>query len=75
MFNSYVFAMIYKNNYRGTSLVAQWLRFCTSDARGVGSIPTWRTKIPCAAWHSQKISKNNYRMCLTEKSKVALEYI
>ena len=71
MFNSNVFAMIYKNNYRGISLVVQWLRLCTSNARGASasSIPTWRTKISYAAWCSQKINKNNYRMCLTERVK------
>ena len=69
MFNSYVFAMIC--NYRGTLLVVQWLRLYF-NARGASSIPTWRTKIPCATWHSQKINKNNYRMCLTERVKSSL---
>ena len=31
-------------NFIGTSLVAQWLRFCVSDAGGPGSIPDWGTK-------------------------------
>ena len=30
------------------SLVVQWLRFCTSNAGSVGSIPDWGTKIPHA---------------------------
>ena len=30
------------------------LRLCTSKAGGVGSIPGWGTKIPHAAWYSQK---------------------
>ena len=30
------------------------LRLCTSKAAGVGSIPGWGTKIPHAAWYSQK---------------------
>ena len=29
-----------------TSLVVQWLKLCTSNAEGVGSIPGWGTKIP-----------------------------
>ena len=28
--------------------MVQWLRFCASNARGVGSIPDWETKIPHA---------------------------
>ena len=32
----------------GTSLVVQWLRLCTSIARGTGSIPGRGTKIPQA---------------------------
>ena len=38
----------------GTSLAVQWLRFCASNAGGMGSIPGGGTKIPHAAWHSQK---------------------
>ena len=40
----------------GTSLVVQWLRLCTPNAGGLGSIPGQRTKIPHAAtktWCSQ----------------------
>ena len=33
----------------GTFLAVQWLRFCASNARGLGSIPGWGTKIPHAA--------------------------
>ena len=29
----------------GTSLVVQWLRLCTPNARDTGSIPGWGTKI------------------------------
>ena len=29
-----------------TSLAVQWLRFCASTARGMGSVPGWRAKIP-----------------------------
>ena len=41
----------------GASLAVQWLRLCTSNASGVGSVPGWGTKIPYAAWHSEKIRK------------------
>ena len=40
-----------------TSLVVQWLRLCASMAGGTGLIPGWGTKIPHAAWHSQKKKK------------------
>ena len=39
---------------RGTSLAVQWLRFRTSNAGGVGSIPGQGTKIPHAAWPKEK---------------------
>ena len=32
-----------------TSLVVQWLRLCTSNAEGMGSVLGWETKIPHAA--------------------------
>ena len=32
----------------GASLVVQWLRPCTSNAEGMGSIPGQETKIPLA---------------------------
>ena len=38
----------------GTSLVIQWLRFCVSNAGGVGLIPGWGTRIPDAMQHDQK---------------------
>ena len=37
----------------GTSLMAQWLRLCTSTTGDTGSSPCWETKIPHAPWHSQ----------------------
>ena len=40
---------------KGTVLVVQWLRLCTSIARGVGLIPGWGTKVPHAA--AKKIKK------------------
>ena len=41
----------------GTSLVVQWLRFHSSTAGSLGSIPGWGTKIPHAVWCSQKANK------------------
>ena len=39
----------------GTSLAVQWLKFCTSTAGDVGSIPDRETMIPCAVHsHTQK---------------------
>ena len=38
-----------------TSLVAQWLTLCASNARGGGSILSQETKIPHAPWCGQKI--------------------
>ena len=39
----------------GTSLAFQWLRLCASNARSLGLIPGWGTKIPHAVQCSQKI--------------------
>ena len=39
--------------------MVQWLRLCASKAGAAGSIPGQETKIPHAAWHSQKI-KNKF---------------
>ena len=50
----------------GTSLVVQWLRLCTSNAGGVGSISGWGTEIPYAAQCGQKITKT--RACLSPSS-------
>ena len=43
--------------FLGTSLVVQWLRLCASNARVMGSILDWGTRIPHAMWRSQKIGK------------------
>ena len=40
--------------YLGTSLVVQWLRLCSSKARGLGSISGW---FPHAAWSAKKREK------------------
>ena len=42
---------------RQTSLENQWLRICTSDAGGVGSIPGWGTKIPHSCSVAKKLNK------------------
>ena len=34
----------------GTSLAAQWLRFCASHVGGMGLIPGQGAKIACAMW-------------------------
>ena len=48
----------------GTSLVVQWLRFCTSTAGVVGSIPGWETKVPQATWQdkNKQIDKKQKKM-------------
>ena len=38
----------------GTSLAVQWLRLCTPNAGGTGSISGRGTKIPHATWRGQK---------------------
>ena len=53
---------------RGTSLVAQWLRLHSSNAGGMGSISSWRTKSPQAVWCSQKKKKYNKDSHLPIKS-------
>ena len=45
----------------GTSLAVQWLRLCASNAKGVGSIPGWGTKIPHAIWRGQENIKKKKR--------------
>ena len=41
----------------GNSLLVQWLGLRALTARGPGSIPGWRTKIPQDTWHGQKKKK------------------
>ena len=41
-------------------LAVQKLRFCTSHARGKGTIPDQRTKIPHAAQHGKTKNQNIY---------------
>ena len=49
----------FKYMSHGTSLVAQWLRLCVSNTRGVGSIPGRGTKILYVTLHSQKKKKKD----------------
>ena len=35
-------------------MMVRWLRFCASNAKCVGSIPSGGTKIPHAAWQKKK---------------------
>ena len=46
----------FKHMSHGTSLLAQWLRRCVSNTKGVGSIPGRGTKILYVT-HSQKKKK------------------
>ena len=39
-----------KPAWGGTSLAAQWLGLCASNARGTGLIPSQGTKIPHTTW-------------------------
>ena len=55
-----------KNAIPGTSLVVQWLRLRVSNAGGVCLIPGWGTKIPHAAWHSQKQTNNSSHLLKTK---------
>ena len=41
--------VLIKSQLRGTSLVAQWLRLCASNAGGPDSILGWGTKDPMGA--------------------------
>ena len=41
----------------GNSVVVQWIGLGALTARGPGLIPGWGTKVPHAAWRSQKIKK------------------
>ena len=45
-----------------TSLAVQWLRLCTSNARGTGSTPGQGNKIPHAAW----CGKEKFKQFCTE---------
>ena len=48
-----------KHDPTGTSLAVQWLRLHASTAWGTGSFPGQGTKIPQAAWPSQKKKKKS----------------
>ena len=43
-----------------TSLAIRWLRLWITKAGNMGSVPGWRTKIPHATGHCQKIKKEEW---------------
>ena len=49
-----IFLLFCIKNHWGTSLAAQWLRLCTSNARSAGLIPGGGIKIPYAIQHRQE---------------------
>ena len=51
----FFFFFFNKTNKTGTSLAVQWLRLCTPNAGGPGSIPRWGTKVLHATECSQKL--------------------
>ena len=46
-----------KPGHAQTYLGVQWLRLHTFIPRGLGSIPSWGTKIPHAMWQKKKKKK------------------
>ena len=56
-----------RDYHTGTSPVVQWLRLCTSNAGGVGSIPGQGTKIPHAV---QRVPKNKKKIILKIINKI-----
>ena len=57
--------------FSGTSLVAQWLRLCISNAGGMGSIPGRGTKIPYTLCHSQKKKQRDYDLLLVSRPRLS----
>ena len=55
-----------KGSDKGTSLVVQWLRLCTSTAGGEGSIPGKGTKIP----HDPQCSQKNRKVVMSPEESV-----
>ena len=49
-----------------TCLVVQWLRFHSSNAGGMGSIPGRGAKIPLVMWPKRKILKSDSRPAFLE---------
>ena len=54
-----------------TSLLAQWLRLCDSNAGGMGSAPDRVTKIPHAMGRGQKVKNKETSSCFLPLSGVA----
>ena len=61
---------VQEDRHGGASLEGQWLRLCTSIAGGVGLIPGQQTKVPHAAWHSQK-NPAAHTLLVSSNSKVS----
>ena len=63
-----------KGHISRTSLVAQRLRLCATNARGMSSIAGLGTKIPHAMWHGQKnkakLLKLKYRKSWKQQEKI-----
>ena len=53
---------LYLNFWLGTCLVVQWLRLCTYNAGGMGSIPGPATTIPHAVRYNQKVKKKKKKL-------------
>ena len=52
--------VLQSDGYLGNSLADQQLGLCALTAKGPGSIPGWRAKIPQATWHSPKINEGYF---------------
>ena len=58
-----------KCDVRGNSPAVQWLGYHSLTAEGLGSTPGWGTKIPQAAWSSQKQFFFKLKKCDVKKDK------
>ena len=54
--------------YIRVSLAIQWLGLCPSNAGDTGSIPSCRTGIPHATWHSQGKTKEKIKLKNTNQT-------
>ena len=65
------------NQNFGTLVMVRWLRLCTSNAGGTGSIPGWGTRIPHGSAKKQKQNKNkkthNFFTLKLEKQNVKID--
>ena len=51
----------HKKSCLGTSLVFWWVRLCTPNGGGTGSIPDQGTNISHAVWHGKEKKKSSLR--------------